>query len=174
MLKATLSQKNVIALKSSSKVSSRRIGHRSTTIINHAFLSKGIISQEHGRFCGMVVTDSHINKKKKCIEFSQQLSDYEMLQKMIFLTASNIKVSFSINKYGHGAAALRIVSNQMVHDVLALFPCNHHDKAASFGSSFELFESAQSSDGSYLRGYLMGVSDGDGCFGFHLNQGTIL
>eukprot|EP01084_Bolivina_argentea_P262096 443149_1 len=142
---------------------------RNEIVLNHNYLSNGIVSDDHAWFCGWIATDSHINKKYNCIQFVLQLQDYKVLSKINQITNCNKKITFMIRKTGVAHCVLGLTSKQLVNDVLKLFPCDTHQKSKTLPSSVSLFQENQL----YVPGYIRGVSDGDGSIAFHLIKGTV-
>eukprot|EP01084_Bolivina_argentea_P262095 443148_1 len=142
---------------------------RNEIVLNHNYLSNGIVSDDHAWFCGWTVTDSNINMQYNRIQFQLQLSDYKVLSKICQLTNCNKKITFLTRTTGVAHSLLDLNSKQLTYDVLKLFPCDTHHKSKTLPSSVSLF----AHDQSYLPGYIRGISDGDGSLAFSITQGSI-
>eukprot|EP01083_Nonionella_stella_P079363 217698_1 len=142
--------------------------HYNDVMLDHNYLTNGIVSDDHAWFCGCSI-DHHVNETSNRIQLCLQLQDYGILETVVMIMKCGQRITLRTDKNGYVYGCLNLNSKQLVRDIMRLVPCDSHRKSQSLSSPVHLFEESSL----YLPGFLRGVSDADGSFAFNISQGMI-
>eukprot|EP01083_Nonionella_stella_P079362 217697_1 len=142
--------------------------HYNDVMLDHNYLTNGIVSDDHAWFCGCSI-DHHVSENRNRIQFSLQLRDYVILERILMITSCNRNVSLTTDSHGYVYARVDLISKQLVCDLMGLVSCDSHRKGQSLSSPVPLFKESSL----YTPGFIRGVSDADGSFAFKILDGII-
>eukprot|EP01083_Nonionella_stella_P291904 993058_1 len=142
--------------------------HYNDVMLDHNYLTNGIVSDDHAWFCGCSI-DHHVSEYREQIRFNLQLQDYEIIQRILVITKCDRKLSLTTDSYGYVFARLDLKSKQLVDDLMGLVSCDSHRKSKSLASPATLLNKSPL----HTPGFIRGVSDADGSFPFHISAGLI-
>eukprot|EP01083_Nonionella_stella_P112260 330023_1 len=142
--------------------------HYNDVMLDHNYLTNGIVSDDHAWFCGCSI-DHHVSENRNKIQFSLQLRDYVILERILMITSCNRNVSLTTDSHGYVYARVDLISKQLVCDLMGLVSCDSHRKGQSLSSPVPLFKESSTC----TPGFIRGVSDADGSFAFKILDGII-